>query len=297
MNPDHLRTFLAAHRHRNYTRAGEEVFLSQSAVTRQVQLLERELGVRLFEKIGKGLHATAAGDALAREAAGVLGALDRAAETVRGLREAEQGRVRIGASTTPGHYLVPETLGRFHRRLPRVEIYYSVENSLRIEQRIVGNDLDLGVVGAHLTHAALHLEPLVEDEIAVFAAANHPLAERKRLAPRDLNEALWVLREKGSATRQLFEAWFLSNGGKIVRSLELGCPEAVKATVAAGVGISFMSVHGLRAGGHRRRLKVLPVAGLALRRPIYLAWHQDKHFSPVMTAFLEMLRTSRASSP
>jgi DNA-binding transcriptional LysR family regulator len=297
VHPDHLRTFLAAHRHRNYTRAGEEVFLSQSAVTRQVQLLERELGVRLFEQIGKKLHATSAGDALAREAAAVLGAMRRAAETVRGLREAEEGRLRVGASTTPGHYLLPEALGRFHRRFPRVELHYSVENSLRVEQRIVGNDLDLGVVGAHLAHADLHLEPLVEDEIVIFAGASHPLAVRKRLSLRDLCGALWVLREKGSATRQLFESSLLSHGGKIERALELGCPEAVKATVAAGVGISFMSIHGLRSGGNRRRLKQLRVAGLELKRPIHLAWHQDKHVSPVMTTFLETLRASMAALP
>jgi DNA-binding transcriptional LysR family regulator len=294
MQPDHLRTFLAAHRHRNYTRAGEEVFLSQSAVTRQIQLLERELGVRLFEQMGKKLHVTAAGEALAREAAGVLGALERAAETVRGLRAAEQGRLRVGASTTPGHYLLPETLGRFHRRFPKVELHYSVENSLRIENRIVANDLDLGVVGAHLAHADLHLEPVVEDEIVVFAGTTHALAERKRLTVRDLSGALWVLREKGSATRQLFESWLHAQGVRIERSLELGCPETVKATVAAGVGISFLSVHGLRTGSHRSRLQRLPVAGLDLRRPIYAAWHRDKHLSPVMTVFLDMLRAALA---
>jgi DNA-binding transcriptional LysR family regulator len=291
MDPSYLRTFLAAHRLRNFTRVGEEVFLSQSAVTRQIQALERELGVRLFERMGKRLHATAAGDALAREAAGVLGALERATETLRGLREAERGTLRVGASTTPGHYLVPSALGRFHRRFPEVGIQYSVENSLRIEQRIVANDLDLGIVGAHVAHADLHLEPLVQDEIVVFAAAGHPLARRRSVSVRDLRGVLWVVREKGSATRQLFEAWLLSQGGRIERSVELGCPETVKGIVAQGIGVSFLSVHGLAVGGKRLRLRRLPVAGLDLERPIYLVRHRDKHVSPAMAAFVEALRS------
>jgi DNA-binding transcriptional LysR family regulator len=292
VQPDHLRTFLAAHRSRNYTRAGEEVFLSQSAVTRQVQALQRELGVRLFEQIGKRLHPTVAGDALAREAVGLLGAIERATERVRGLRAPDQGRLRIGASTTPGHYFLPPALGRFHRRFPQVEIRYAVENSLRIEQRIVGNDLDLGIVGAHLSHADLQLEPLVTDEVVVFAAATHPLARRRRVSIRDLSGALWVLRERGSATRQLFETWLASQGGIIQHSMELSCPETVKATVAAGIGVSFASAHGLRSGGQRNRLRRLPVAGMNLTRPIYLVRHQNKHVSPAMTAFMELLRAS-----
>ena len=292
VDPAPLRTFLAAFEHRNYTRAGEAVFLSQSAVTRQIQQLERELGVRLFERIGKALQPTSAGDALAAEAEKVLGALERAEETVRGLRTAERGSLRIGASTTPGHYLLPPVLGKFHRRFPDVEIRYSVENSLRIEQRIVRNDLDLGIVGAHLAHEDLNLEPVVEDEIVCYAAASHPLAERSRIPVRDLKGILWVVRERGSATRQLFEAWLASQGGRLERVLELGCPEAVKALVAAGVGISFTSVHGLRVhtGAARGRLRRLAVAGLSLRRPIYLVRHRDKHVSPTMAAFLGVLR-------
>src|SRR3990172_1581331 len=221
MNPHRLRTFLAVRRHRNYTRAAEEVFLTQPAVSRQVRQLEEELGVRLFEQIGKSLHLTDAGETLAVEAEKLLGAMERTAEAVRFHRSAERGSVRIGASTTPGFYLLPDLLGRFHRRFPKVALHYTVENSLKIEQKIVRNEIDLGFVGAHLSSEDLELTPLMEDEIVFFAAPSHRLANSRPTAPSSLEEEMWVTREGGSAPRRFFEDWLSSRRGAIRKTIEL----------------------------------------------------------------------------
>lgn len=169
-----------------------------------------------------------------------------------------------------------------------------MENSLRIQQRIVRNECDLGFVGASLCDDDLQLEVLVEDEIVCFAGPSQPLARRRRMDPRALEGETWVIREKGSATRQLFESWLASVGGRIGRTIELGCPEAVKALVSAGVGFSYMSVHGLTEEIRRKRLVKLPVTGLGLKRPIYLVHHRSKRASPVMEAFLECVRAAPA---
>jgi LysR family transcriptional regulator, low CO2-responsive transcriptional regulator len=294
MNPLHLRTFLAVRRHRSYTRAAEEVFRSQPAVSRQMRQLEEELGVRLFEQIGKTLHPTDAGETLAVEAEKLLGAMDRTAESVRSHRSAEHGSVRIGASTTPGFYLLPNFLGRFHRRFPKVVLHYTVENSLRIEQRIVRNELDLGFVGAHLSHKDLDLKPLLEDEIVCFTSPSHRLGKARRIPipPSALEDELWLMREKGSATRRLFEDWLSSRKAAIRKSIELDCPEACKALVRAGIGLSFMSVHGLRSEFRAGRLMRVPVTGLSLNRPIFLARHSDKRKSPAMEAFLRVVESA-----
>jgi len=289
MNPNHLRTFLAVRRHRNYTRAAEEVFLTQPAVSRQVRQLEEELGVRLFEQIGKSLHLTDAGETLAVEAEKLLGAMERTTEAVRSHRSAERGSIRIGASTTPGFYLLPDLLGQFHRRFPKVALHYTVENSLRIEQMLVRNELDLGFVGANLSSRELELKPLVEDEIVCFTSPSHRLAKVRRIAPSSLEEEMWIIREKGSATRLLFEDWLLSRKGAIRKSIELTCPETCKALVRAGIGISFMSVHGLRAEIRAKYLVKILVTEMSLKRPIYLAKHSDKRNSPVMESFLAIV--------
>ena len=289
MNPHHLRTFLAVRRHLNYTRAATEVFLTQPAVSRQVRQLEEKLGVRLFEQIGKSLHLTDAGETLAVEAEKLLGAMERTAEAVRSHRSAERGSIRIGASTTPGFYLLPDLLGQFHRRFPKVALHYTVENSLRIEQMLVRNELDLGFVGANLSSRELELKPLVEDEIVCFTSPSHRLAKVRRIAPSSLEEEMWIIREKGSATRLLFEDWLLSRKGAIRKSIELTCPETCKALVRAGIGISFMSVHGLRAEIRAKYLVKILVTEMSLKRPIYLAKHSDKRNSPVMESFLAIV--------
>jgi DNA-binding transcriptional LysR family regulator len=295
MNPFHLRTFLAVRKHLNYTRAAEAVFLSQPAVSRQIRQLEEELGVRLFEQIGKSLHLTDAGRTLGAEAEKLLGAMDRAAEVVRAHRSAELGSLRIGASTTPGFYLLPSLLGRFHHQFPKAELHYFVGNSLHIEQMVARNELDLGFVGAHLSNEDLRLVPVVEDEIVCFASPTHPLARQRQVSPRELERETWVIREKGSATREVFEAWLSRHGAKMRKAIELGCPEVVKALVAAGLGVSFISIHGLIGEVPRKRFRRIPVTGLRLRRPIYLVRHASKHDSPTMEAFLEIMRAEFAT--
>jgi len=288
MDPNHLRTFLAVAERLNYTRAAEELFLSQPAVSRQIRKLEQGLGVLLFEQIGKSLHLTDAGRTLAREADRILGSMERAAEVVRAHRSAERGRLRIGASTTPGLYLLPEVLGRFHSRFPDVELRYTVENSLRVEQKIIRNELDLGFVGARISNDDLRVEPVVDDEIVCFSSVSHPASRKRRIAPRSLGKEIWVVREKGSATRRLFESWLSDSGGEVGRMIELASPEAIKSLVASGIGLSCMSVHGIRDEIRAKRFRKLPVTGLRLKRPICLVRHADKHASPVMKAFLEI---------
>jgi DNA-binding transcriptional LysR family regulator len=290
VTPDHLRTFLTVRKHLNYTRAGEELFLSQPAVWRQVKQLEESLDVRLFERIGKSLHLTDAGRTLAEHAGRLLADHERAAEAVRSHRSAVAGSLRVGASTTPGLYLLPKVLGRFCRKYPEVEMHYTIENSLQIEQMIVRNELDLGFVGAHLASEELQLEPVLDDEIVCFASATHPLAKRRRIEARALEAETWVTREAGSGTRRLFETWLGSVGVKMRRTIELRGPEEVKVLVRAGVGISFMSLHGLTREKGRQRLARLAVAGLRLPRPVFLARHVDKHSSPVMEAFLSLVQ-------
>lgn len=292
MNPHLLRTFLAVRRHRNYTRAAEEVLLTQPAVSRQVRQLEEELGVRLFEQIGKSLHTTDAGETLAAEAEKLLGAMERTAEAVRFHGSAERGSIRIGASATPGFYLLPGILGRFHRRYPKVALHYTVENSLRIEQKIVRNELDLGFVGAHPANEDLELKPILEDEIVCFTSPSNPLAKVRQIAPDALGNEVWIIREKGSATRQLFEDWLSSKKGAIRKSIEMTCPETCKALVKAGIGLSFMSIYGLRSEFRSRRLVRVPVTGMSLKRPIFLARHSDKRNSPVMESFLAIVESA-----
>jgi DNA-binding transcriptional LysR family regulator len=294
MTPEHLRTFLAVHRHLSYTRAAAELHLSQPAVWRQVRGLERELGTRLIEPIGKRLHLTDAGRTLAEQAEGLLGHLARVEESVKLHVGGVHGRLRIGASTTPGYYLLPPALGRFHARHPDVELHYQIENSAVVEQRLLRNELDLGFVGGTLASDELESEPLSSDRIVCYAARGHALAALRRVGPRQLGSALCVLREEGSATRRMFEGWMAMRGQRIERTLVVRCPEVAKALVAAGVGYSIASSHGLAAPALARACVRLAVSGLDLERPITAAWPRGKHVTRAMAELLALCRTAAA---
>jgi DNA-binding transcriptional LysR family regulator len=302
LTPDRLRTFLAAARHLSFTRAAAEVHLSQPAVSRQIAQVEAALGAKLFEQRGKAVHLTDAGRAFVPAAARILGDVERALEIVPALEGGRGGRLRVGASSTPGLYLIPKVLGAFHARWPEVELTYTVANTTRIEELIVRNELDLGFVGAHLAGGELVVTPFARDEVVCAAAARHPLAVRsRRAAPEELGRETLVLGEAGSATRVLFEAWLAAAGGSSGRTVELGSPEAIKAVVAGGFGVGVLPRLAL-ARGSGRGLREVKVAAPPLTRNLSSVRHPSKPVSPAMTAFLRLVeaavpRGSRGTGP
>ena len=235
--------------------------------------------------MGRSLHLTDAGRTLVPLAEEILGGMERAAEVVRLHRTAARGRLRIGASSTPGIYLLPALLGRLHRDYPDVELQVSVDDSRSIERQLVRNELDVGYMGALPTHDALTARYFLDDNIVCFASPSHALAGLTSVDAASLSGQLWVTRTRGSATRRLFEAWAAREGVVMDRSIELDSPEAIKAMVIAGVGLSFISRFGLVPELERGQVVELPVAGLELVRPIYRVSHIDKHRTPVMEAF------------
>lgn len=289
MNPGLLRSFLAVSRHLNFTRAADELALTQPAVSRQVGQLERDLGVILFERLGRSVYLTDSGRRLIPLAEQLLGQMDRVVEAMRGDAHAGLSSLRIGASTTPGYYLLPPVLGQFHRAHPDVELQFRVENSMAIERRIMRNELDLGFIGAPVVNEPLASEPIAEDEIVCFCGARPSEGTRRRWTPRALTDATWIVREHGSATRRLFEQRLAAVGVKMRRLIELGSPEGIKALVLAGVGISFMSIRGIEPELRDGELKRIEVRGLKLTRPLLLVRHPDKHISPAMRAFTNLL--------
>lgn len=293
LTPSWLATFLAVAEHLNYTRAAEALFITQPAVSRQMQALQRATGVRLIEQVGKSLALTDAGRAFLREAQRLRGDLARAGEVLQDVRAGSAGRLRLGASTTPGLYIVPPALGSFLRSRPKVELVFRIANTLAIEEALLRNELDVGFVGGHLAHAELSGETLVGDEVLVYAAKSHPLARARRVRPEQLVEQTFIMREAGSATRRAFEAWLGGRGLALSRVIELSCPEGIKRLVASGMGVAINSCQGLPARGGD--FKQLQVPGLDIRRRLLIVKHKDKVISPLIEDLIAAVR--RAARP
>lgn len=292
MNPELLASFLAVYRQQSFTRAAEQVERTQSAVSRQIQQLEEQVGVALFERLGKTVVPTDAGNALVPLAEQLLGQIDRVAETVRSYAGTNRGTLRIGASTTPGYYWLPPVLGKFHARYPGVDLHLSVANSRTIEQRIHHNELDIGFVGARLTSESLMMERIADDEIVCVCGPVHPLRHGRNVTRATLSGATWIVREKGSATRELFQKHLVKLGIKLNQLIELDSPEGIKALVRAGLGISFLSIHAVAAELRRRELRRIRFEGIQFSRPLYLVRHPNKYISIAMQRFIELLPKS-----
>jgi len=284
-----LRTFQALSETLHFRHAAERLGITQSAVSQQIASLEKELGAALFERIGRRVFLTAAGEVLAREAVKVLSTVSRAREAVLAVSKGNSGRLRVGASTTPGIYLVPEVLGRFRADFPLVELDFRIANSSRIEALAVANEFDLGVCGFRPTHEELFEIELGEDRI-IAVAAPALTGKTRRVLPGDLAGWPLVSRERGSATRTAVERALMSLGVELVPAFELPSPEAIVRAAEAALGYAFVSARAAREGIEAGRLVELRVQGLDVRRGLFAVHHRDKQLTPPMRELMDLLR-------
>jgi DNA-binding transcriptional LysR family regulator len=293
MNLERLKTFRVLSETLHFRRAAEKLRLSQSAVSQQIAVLEREVGAPLFERIGRRVYLTGAGKVLAEETVKVLSALERAREAVASQGQGDAGRLRIGASTTPGIYLVPEVLGRFRASMPRVELAFSIANSQAIEAALVANEVDLGVIGGRVAHEELFEVPLGADRI-VPVASPRLLGKTRRVTPKDLARFPLLCREPGSATRQAVEGALQQHGVRLKPAFELPSPEALLRAAAAGLGVTFVSRRAAEPEIKARELVELEVEGVRIERPLFAAHHRDKRVTPAMRELMGLLRNHLA---
>jgi DNA-binding transcriptional LysR family regulator len=286
-----LRIFRSVAHHRSLSRAAEQLGLTQPAVSMQMKALHTELGLPLVEVIGRRVQVTEAGEVLEQYATRILGLADEAAVAVAELRGGA-GRVRIGASSTPGVYLLPEVLARYERAHPEVRVEFEVRNSAEIEARVVANQLDFGLTGGAVTCSDVRIEPWVEDELLVVVARNHPWSSRSRIAPAALAHARLIAREPGSGTRRFYETELHRQEVILPPAVEMGGAEAVKRAVEAGLGVAILSRISVTRELAEGRLHGLALDGMRLARPLVLIHHAQKRFSSAALGLLSAVRTA-----
>ena len=280
-----LRIFLAVARHGHFTQAAHEVFLTQPAVSMQMKQLETQLGTPLFKKVGRVLRLTDAGQALRERAIRVLAEARGATEAVAAAVGMKRGRLDVGASTTPGIYVLPAVIATFRRRHPGITVTLTIDNSSVVAEKVASGELDLGFVGWELTSFDVVRDRFCEDELVVIGPRG-----MKKLRPEAMARERFIQRESGSATRSLTEAWFRKNNLPCQPAMELNSPEAVKRAVAAGLGISVISRLAIGWELKLKQLSVVPVEGFPIRRPLYRITHKGCEPGPVEQEFIRLAR-------
>ena len=284
-----LFTLRALERMGSLSGAAREIGLSQPAASLQMKQLSAEVGVELFRVRGKRLELTDAGEELVRYAEKILSLVEQALEASRA-KARHRGRVRVAASSTPGVSLLPDLIARYRQSRPDVLVTLTVTNTEDVEERIRRGDVDLGVVGGRLTSSDLRVEPWWQDEIVLVVSSVHPLARRRRVAPSALAEELLLSREQGSATRTTYEAVFLAAGLPLPHAHVVGDTEAIKRSVAAGMGIALLSRFSVSEEVQSGRLAALRLKGLSLIRPLHLILPSEGDDSPTVDDFAQFLR-------
>jgi len=290
LNLDQLRSFWVVAERGNISHATKLLALTQSAISRQIQALERGLGVRLFAREGRTMSLTDAGRILREHARQVFHAVEQAREAVDAVKGLERGHLRVGAASTIGTYLLPGPLGAFKRAHPAIDIILEVANKARTLERLLTGEIDLGFVGPPIDSRDLAAEEWMTDDLGLITAPSHPLAGSPRVRTRDLVSQVFIVREPGSGTREIVEEELARAGVEIRRTMEMGSTEAIKQAVAAGLGVSIVSRYAVTLETLTGRLWFAPVSDLRLVRQLYAVHHRRRPLSRTSAAFLELLR-------
>ena len=290
-----LSCFLAVAREGSFSRAARKIHLSQPTLSEHVHELERELGTRLFVRRARQVTLTEAGRIFEPRATHVIAAAEEARHAVLGLDGLVRGSLLVGAGTTPGVYVLPRVIAAFQARYPGVDLSLRIANSRVIEEEVRAHRLDVGVVGGHVLGPGERCVAAgLLDELVLIVARKHRWARRGHIAPRDLAGERLLIREPGSATRQVMERALQHAGITVTRTMELDHTEAIKQSVMAGLGVAFVSTCAVADELRARQLTTVGVRGLRIRRHFHVIHGEGRALSASARAFLPMLERSPA---
>ncbi len=283
-----LKVFEATARHGSFTRAAEELFLTQPTVSMQVKQLTKAIGLPLFEQVGKRLYLTEAGQQLFATCQDIFQKLEQLEMTIADLKGMKQGRLRIAVITTT-KYFMPRLLGPFCQQYPGIDVSLTVTNHEGVIDRLGNNQDDLYVMSQLPENMDINAHPFLENPLVVVAPTHHPLAQEKRIPLKRLVEEAFIMREPGSGTRRAFQQLLDSQKLSVRVRLELGSNEAIKQAIAGGLGLSVLSRHTLMSDTNFKELTILDVEGFPISRQWYIVSLAGKQLSVVASTFLDYL--------
>src|SRR5512143_643266 len=290
-----LEIFEAIARLGSFTRAADELHLTQPTLSMQMKKLTDIVGVPLVEQVGKKLHLTADGRELVEATRDIFTVLDRFTMDVAERRGLKKGRLALAAITTAS-YFTPRLLGEFSRLYPGIDVSLRVTNREQVLASMADGLDDLYFVGQPPENIDVVATPIMDNPIVVLAAPDHPLAHRKKIPLDRIAAEPWLMREKGSGTRNAIERIFSGHGLNIHPRLELGSNEAIKQAILAGLGISALSRHAL-ALNQPGQFAILDVEGFPILRHWYAVHPAGRQLSVVARAFLDYLLQREQPAP
>lgn len=293
----HLETFCRVADLKSFSKAADDLFLTQPTVSGHILSLEQSLSLRLFDRTSREVRLTKAGEVFLKYASKILSLrkdlLNALSEFSQGIR----GELSLGASTIPGEYLLPKLMGDFKREHPHFIISLKIGDTKEIVQYVLQDNVEFGIIGAKLNHPSLHFEKYEEDEIVVVAPSDHPLTRKKKVNLKDLLIEPWIIREEGSGTQVAVEK-ALRKKGKSLKEfnvvMEMGSTSSMKEGVKAKLGLAFLSRRAAEEEMGQGFLSRIEVEGIEpISRQIYIVAHRGRTLSPIGMEFLRFLKAKK----
>lgn len=280
-----LKVFLAVASHENVSMAAEELAMSQSAASTALKELEQRFDVVLFDRVGKRLQLNEQGALLRPQAAALLSQAEQIESSL--IRHSDVGELKVGATLTIGNYVAIGIMAAFIQDHPSAQVELDVENTRAIASKVRNFELDIGLIEGELQEPDLDVQYWRDDTLSVFCSPQHPLAKKKELSDVDLKQADWIIREKGSGTRQAFDRAMSGMLSEIILRLELQHTEGIKRAVEAGLGIGCLSELTLQDAFKRGTLVPLLAPQRDWTRKFYFILHKQKFLSRGVQSWIE----------
>jgi DNA-binding transcriptional LysR family regulator len=280
---------------RSFSRAAEAVLLTQPTVSGHIKALETELGLRLFDRAGRTVTPTRAGELLHSYARRILALRDEAQQAINEHKGGLKGHLTVGGSSIPGAYILPSLVATFKRAHPEVMVTLHVIDSREIVRGVIEGTYEVGMVGARFEEGRVHYESFTQDELVLAVPVGHPWAGRGTVRLSELTGQSFIMRERGSGTRKVMERALAEHdvdpaGLRVV--LEVTGNETVRQALKAGAGVAVISRRAIEDDIRCKMVTALRIHGVKLLRDFFLVTHRSRSRSPLGNAFLSFLQQS-----
>jgi DNA-binding transcriptional LysR family regulator len=289
MNLNQLKIFYMAAKRGNLSKAAEDLFITQPAVTKGIQRLQDHYDLRLMDHFGKKMVLTHAGEVLFKIAEKIFELEKHAEESIREFKQRKKGRIRIQASESFGAYYLPSIMNPFSKAHPLINISVNILPSEHVVNNVANLECDIGFVSYPIAHEKVFIRVILEDQLVFILPPDHPICRQKRLRPKDLEGNPMIVHEKKSTPHQVFHEFMEKNNIAVTSSLELSSNRAIKLAVESGLGIALISRKVAEEEIQTGKLAAIPLPDLSIKRKFYLVHHQEKFISDTLRGFIDQV--------
>ncbi|MCG7343725.1 LysR family transcriptional regulator [Sporosarcina sp. ACRSL] len=288
-----LQVFVTVAEKESFSRAAEELHLTQPAVSQYIRQFEEQIGARLLERTNKYVRLNKAGEIVYHHAKEILALYTKMQNLVDDLANKASGPLSIGASYTFGEYVLPRIIANLQLTYPDIQPTVTIGNTATVANLVASHQLDIGIVEGKFNAARLIVEDFAEDAMVIVSAVDHPLAHREKpITIADLEDETWIVREHGSGTREAMDTLFKQHGISPVKLMDFSSTQPIKESVEAGLGISLLSHWSIKKELKNGDLQMLDVKGLPYHRKFSIVTNTPFQ-TKALEVFIEILRTKK----